>query len=486
MVLVAFVAAIVLGDGGSAKADFTIGTPTNLGLPIWSSGHDPQGCCFSRDGLELYFASTRPGGASGPYPMFDIWVATRETVDAPWGEPVNLGPNVNSSAQEVTPAISPDGLELYFTWYHDYKIRVCKRPSKHAPWSNPEVLGPPFGGHEVRYPKVSADGLSLYFASRRPGGYGGEDIWVSTRASTSDPWSEPINLGPNVNSSFNEVGTSISSDGLCLLFDSNRTDGYGEVDIWVTTRTTTDAEWGPPVNYPNLNIFNRFPEFSPAIQNFAPAISPDGSVLYFDTPHAVWQSSITPLVDLNGDGIVDSVDMCIIVDHWGEDYSLCDIGPPPLGDGLVDVKDLIVLAEHLFEDVNDPTLIAHWPLDEGQGSIAYNSVANCDGTLMGGPVWQPDGGIVAGALQFDGIDDSVATDPVLSPADGEFSVFAWVKDGAPGQVLLSQTWVANWLCTDSVDGYAMTELKGSGRSSGGHLLSETKVTDGTWHRIALV
>ena len=52
---------------------------------------------------------------------------------------------------------------------------------------------------------------------------------------------------------------------------------------------------------------------------------------------------------------------------------------------------------------NDPTLIAHWPLDETQGGIAYNIAADCDGTLMGGPVWQPDGGVVAGALQFDGI-----------------------------------------------------------------------------------
>ncbi len=56
-------------------------------------------------------------------------------------------------------------------------------------------------------------------------------------------------------------------------------------------------------------------------------------------------------VDLNGDGIVDAADMCIIVDHWGEDYSLCDIGPMPWGDGVVDVQDLIVLAEHLFEEV---------------------------------------------------------------------------------------------------------------------------------------
>jgi len=70
------------------------------------------------------------------------------------------------------------------------------------------------------------------------------------------------------------------------------------------------------------------------------------------------------VVDFNGDGIVDSTDLCILVDHWGENYPLCDIGPTPFGDGIVDVQDLIILAEHLFEEVSDPTLIAHWPLDE--------------------------------------------------------------------------------------------------------------------------
>jgi hypothetical protein len=58
-----------------------------------------------------------------------------------------------------------------------------------------------------------------------------------------------------------------------------------------------------------------------------------------------------PSPDFNGDGIVDSDDMCIMVDHWGEDYPPCDIAPPPFGDGIVDVEDLKVLAEHLFEEV---------------------------------------------------------------------------------------------------------------------------------------
>jgi N-acetylneuraminic acid mutarotase len=74
-----------------------------------------------------------------------------------------------------------------------------------------------------------------------------------------------------------------------------------------------------------------------------------------DRPHPCPTTSsvyeLGPVVDLNADGIVDAADMCIIVDNWGTDEPLCDIGPMPWGDGIVDVEDLIVLAEHLFEEV---------------------------------------------------------------------------------------------------------------------------------------
>jgi hypothetical protein len=199
----------------------------------------------------------------------------------------------------------------------------------------------------------------------------------------------------------------------------------------------------------------------------------------------MWQVSIDPVVDLNGDGIVDSADICIMADHWGENYSLCDIGPIPWGDGVVDVEDLKVLAEHLFEEVDDPTLIACWTFDETQGVIAYDSAAENDGTLIGNPVWQPEGGVEAGALEFDGMDDYVITDTILNPGDGVFSIVAWMKVGAPGQVLVSQTEAANWLRTDSVNGCLMTELKEAGRM-GKSLLSQTCITDDTWHRIGFV
>jgi len=137
-------------------------------------------------------------------------------------------------------------------------------------------------------------------------------------------------------------------------------------------------------------------------------------------------------------------------------------------------------------EVDDPTLIAHWALDETEGNIAADGVGDDDGVLFGKPLWQPDGGMMAGALQFDGTDDHVSAGHVLNPADGPFSVLTWIKTGAPGQAILSQADGASWLCTDSVEGCLMTELKNPGRSSVGPMLSQANITDGEWHRIGLV
>ena len=114
MLLVAVLACVVLTNAYVAKADFIFGTPTNLGPTVNSSGWD-GGPRILANGLTLYFSSNRPGGLGS----YDTWVTTRETVQDPWGEPVNLGPTVNSSDWDGLSSISANGLELYFS---------CKRP----------------------------------------------------------------------------------------------------------------------------------------------------------------------------------------------------------------------------------------------------------------------------------------------------------------------------------------------------------------------
>ena len=478
-----------------ANADFTFGTPTNLG-PTVNGPDDVLGVCISYDRLELYFCSDRPGGYGG----YDLWMATRTTIDDDWSAPMNLGQNVNSQSDCMAPSISADGLTRYFSDY-DYgpylpggfgstDIWMVTRETVDAPWSSPTNVGRPvnWGGGD-NCPNISADGLSLYFGSSgargAPGAPGWYDLWLAARATTEDDWGAPKNLGPSVNSPLVDTAPSLSRSGLALFFCSDRTGGQGDYDIWMTSRVTKEHSWRPPVNLgPVVN--------SSALDGF-PSISANGSTLYFCSARPggfgglygdIWQVSIEPVVDLNGDGIVDAADMCIMVDHWHTDDPLCDIGPTPWGDGIVDVQDLIVLAEHLFEETG---LIAYWKLDEIEGDIASDSANDNDGTVYGDPAWQPEGGVIDGALQLDGIDDYVSTPFVLNPADGKFSVFAWIKGGAPGQVVLSQMGGASWLLADASDGKLMTELvPPPGRTVPPPLLSEFVVTDGEWHRVGFV
>jgi len=197
----------------------------------------------------------------------------------------------------------------------------------------------------------------------------------------------------------------------------------------------------------------------------------------------VWEYSPLPSPDFNGDGVVDAQDMSMMVDHWHTEAPRYDLAPAPAGDGIVDVQDLIALSERLFEDSR---LLAHWMLDETEGMFAYDSAAENDGVVLGNPVWQPEGGQIGGALELDGIDDVIIADPVLNPEEGPFSVFVWIKGGAPGQVIVSQQGGVNWLQLDD-NGGLMTELTVSGgRRVGVPLYSETTISNDNWHQVGLV
>jgi len=268
----------------------------------------------------------------------------------------------------------------------------------------------------------------MFFQSSRSGGFGSHDLWMSKRKTRDSDWEPPFNLGPNVNTSGFDAMPNISSDGSTLYFCSQRPGGFGDVDLW--------------------------------------------------------QVSITPFVDFNIDGVVDSTDMCVMVDHWGENSPLCDIGPTPFGDGIVDVQDIVVLAEYLFKDIPESTLVAHWALDEAEGMFAADSIGNNDAIFVGGTTWQPNDGQIDGAIQLDGVSGYAITGAIIDPVDGPFSTFAWIKGGAPGQVILSQQVTSDWLALDA-DGRLITELKSSDQLAG-PLISETVITDGQWHRIGLV
>jgi hypothetical protein len=494
---ISLVLVLVLGLATEvANADFIWGTPTNPGPPV-NSSYGEAGVCISANGLEFYFSSDRSGGHGG----FDLWVMKRPTIDDDWGDPVNLGSPANSQYSSWEPSISSDGLSLYFSDGHtpqfgnqlpgrlhpDGNIWMITRETIHDAWGEPVNIGSAVNSQHAVHPSISADGLSLYFQSHRPGRLGSHcDTMVATRESISDSFGNPVFL-KNTNSNDGEWMPDISADGRTLFFSRS-----GATVLWVAMRATMYEDFGSPLRLPpQINLSSYL--------NNSPCLSADGSTLYFTSDRSggvgsydIWQVSISTVIDLNGDGIINAADMCIMVDHWGEDYSLCDIAPPPFGDGIVDVQDLILLSEHLFEEIFPVELIGYWKLDEEEGDIAYNSIGDNHGILSGNPTWQPDSGQVAGTLEFDGTNDYVETGFVLNPTDGAFSVFAWIKGGAPGQVIISQAdgigTGETWLGMDALGGNLMTGLMPYqvGRTVIFPLESQSLITDGQWHHIGFV
>jgi len=350
-------------------AGFTFGAPANLGPKVNTAYHEVFPC-ISSDGLELYFGSDRPGGygsadnRSGGYGSSDIWVARRATTSDLWGKPVNLGPKINTKASETPTCISSDGLELYFIdWPEPYRrpggygnsdIWVSRRASKSDPWEEPVNLGPPVNtSDDEGDASISANGLTLYFCRDARGG-ALHDLFVTTRATKQGRWGPPVNLGPTVNSSGIDSEPCILADNLVLLFMSARPGGFGGSDIYITRRSAIDQPWSKPVNLgPTVN--------SP-MEDWHPCVSPDGSTLIFqsDRPGGLgdfdlWQVQIIPNVDFNGDGTVDIKDLEILVEYWGQNETSVDIAPRPFGNGVVDVNDLEVLMSYWGQKVQRPT-----------------------------------------------------------------------------------------------------------------------------------
>ncbi len=487
LIWVGFLSLVLTGGVQNARADFTFGRPVNLGPMINSPAIDAHPS-ISVDGLSLFFYSVRSGG----YGNRDIWVATRATRDEDWTTLENVGPPVNTSYRDSGPGISADALTLFLDSDRpggsgDSDIWVTTRATDSDPWGTPVNLGPVVNASSYdAYPNVSADGLVLFFQSDRPGGYGGNNIWMTSRETKDDPWTTPVNLGPAINTSAGKTSAgegdpSISSDGLALFFCSSRPGGYGSSDLYVARRATTKDQWSPPMNLgPVINSLS---------MDFGPSVSADGSTLYFVSLRSgsgdLWWAPITRIVDFNGDEIVDITDLVKLIERWGQNEPSVDIGPMPWGDGVVDAADLQVLMSYWQQEILDPALAGYWRLDEAEGSIAQNSVSTNHGTLYGQPLWQPTGGKKAGALQFDGINDYISTDSVLNPADGPFSVFAWIQGGAPGQVIVSQATGADWLMASSPGGALMSDLRLPGRH-GQSLTSSVVITDGAWHRVGFV
>ena len=291
------IAAIALVCGSAVAQQFSAwSAPVNMG-PSINTVYNEWHAAISADGLTIFFISNRPGGFGGS----DLWVAQRPHRDANWGPAQNLGARINTSADEFTPALSPDGhwlfysslglenkntLQIYAAFRCDTSdtlgwgvpVNLGKGVNENHYNGDPSLFIDPQTGVVTLYsarldkagqgdwniyqsiqgadgtfgdavpvaelespdretrPSVRRDGLEILFTSDRPGSFGAVDVWGSTRPTTSDAWSAPVNLGPAVNTEFNDRAPYLSDDGLNLILISDRPGGFGGNDLYMSTR----------------------------------------------------------------------------------------------------------------------------------------------------------------------------------------------------------------------------------------------------------
>ncbi len=234
---------------------------------------------ISADGTVMLFVSTRFGGEGRE----DIWLTYRK--GDRWSKPINLK-NLNTASSEGVSGITADNRTILLAYpsaphltppmkrggiKHGFGsldiFRAIRVGSGWSNWGDPKNLGsPPNSRFWDGQATVTADGKYLFFSSTRPGGYGGHDIWMCIRKDDST-WSEPINLGPNVNTPGNEISPFIHPDGRTLYFASDGWPSFGGYDIFVSKRLRNNRfskakNLGLPYNTHEDDIFLSIPAAS--------------------------------------------------------------------------------------------------------------------------------------------------------------------------------------------------------------------------------
>ena len=256
--------------GTAVKVDELAGNSPELNTPFL------DGCPIQApDGLSLYMASNRAGGAG----LLDIWVARRDSTDAPFGAPENLGPPINSAADDFCPT-PVRGNGLFFVSRRTTSqscglgdIYFARLNPAHG-WSEPDHLAcAPVGPNSVLDEQgpsyVDADGTALLYFSSGSATVPG-DLFVSERPDGG-------NFGPasavvELNSAGNDIQPNVRKDGREVVFSSNRPGSLAQ-DIWTSTRGSADEPWSAPVNLG--------PAVNTAAAESRPSLSWDAQTLYF-------------------------------------------------------------------------------------------------------------------------------------------------------------------------------------------------------------
>lgn len=208
------------------------------------------------DGSELIFTrEVRRAGGYGRDRQEDFYISRWS--DGFWGMARNAGAPLNTAGNEGAQSISSDGRSMFFTACDRndgqgrcdiyYSVFDGKR------WSPGINVGSPVNSpYWESQPSINANGRMIFFVSNRPGGMGGMDIWYSV-GKTNGKWNNPVNPGKIINTPGDEFSPFIYFNGKTLYFSTNGRESFGGFDIYSTT-LNPDSTWSDPVNLgPSVN-----------------------------------------------------------------------------------------------------------------------------------------------------------------------------------------------------------------------------------------
>ncbi len=188
---------------------------------------------LSVDGQVLYFTSNRPRQKGSKKRNMDIWFSTAD--EGTWARPKRLGAPINTKADETFPSLSWNNRELFFSRPDGIYVSAYAKNKWQKPRKLPRTIN---SGHGETACAIHADDTTLYFSSKRPGGYGGYDIYMSQRKIKKKRrrarivWSKPVNLGRQINSPGDDLFVSIPAVNPSVFFSSTRPGGEGGEDLY--------------------------------------------------------------------------------------------------------------------------------------------------------------------------------------------------------------------------------------------------------------
>lgn len=223
----------------------------NLGAEINSPFAD-YSPFVNADETVLIFTSKREGSTGGLKTddgnyMEDIYISNKDQ-NGKWSQAQNISTNINTNAHDASCGLSIDGQELFIFKDDKDKGNIYSSKLSGNSWSVPQSLG--VFVNTKYYEKgasMSANGNFLFFSSDRPGGYGGFDIFISKKLPNGQ-WGEAFNLGPNVNTEYDEIGPFFHPDASTLYFASQGHNTMGGFDLFYSTINIEEATSTIPIN----------------------------------------------------------------------------------------------------------------------------------------------------------------------------------------------------------------------------------------------